>query len=330
MSRAHGKRIARGIALAAAGTSLMLALPMGAAAAADGAAAASDCGPISVAYVEVNRHDIGNVASYTLEDGSNAFDVAIIFASTIDYDGSEARLFFNENVRRTLDDRGTLRRLQARGVKVTLSILGKHKGVGLANFPSEAAAARFADQVAAAVKKYGLDGVDLDDEYADYGIDGTPQPHDDSIRWVVSALRERMPDKIISFYNIGPSRDALERSTAEIGAQLTYAANPYYGTYEVPMIPGIDASRLSPAAVNLQRTPQDVAVSLAGRTMADGYGVFMTYNLTGEDRSGYISAFTQELYGMDAIYTAHPSEHGVVRGSGCRVEIVDGKLEQAG
>ncbi|MDT0233850.1 endo-beta-N-acetylglucosaminidase H [Curtobacterium sp. BRB10] len=261
-------------------------------------------GPTSIAYVEVNNDELANVGRYTLENGANAFDVAIIFAANINRDADgKAVLYANENVQRTLDQAATqIRPLQAKGIKVTLSVLGNHQGTGLANFTSKAAARDFAAQVSATVEKYGLDGVDLDDEYSDYGVGGTPQPNQQSIGWLISALRADMPGKIISFYDIGPSSDALKTANPSIGGKLDYAWNPYYGTYTAPTIPGLPKSKLSAAAVDIQNTPEATAVSLAQRTKADGYGVFMTYNLPGGDESAYVSSFTKVLYGQAASY----------------------------
>ncbi|MBO9046915.1 chitinase [Curtobacterium flaccumfaciens pv. flaccumfaciens] len=266
-------------------------------------AAPTKSGPTSIAYVEVNNDELANVGRYTLENGANAFDVAIIFAANINYEDGKAVLYNNENVQRTLDQAATqIRPLQAKGIKVTLSVLGNHQGAGLANFPTKAAARDFAAQVSATVKKYGLDGVDLDDEYSDYGVNGTPQPNQQSIGWLISALRADMPGKIISFYDIGPSSDALKTANPSIGGKLDYAWNPYYGTYTAPMIPGLPKSKVSAAAVDIQNTPQATAVSLAQRTKADGYGVFMTYNLPGGDESSSVSSFTKVLYGQAASY----------------------------
>jgi hypothetical protein len=260
-------------------------------------------GPTSIAYVEVNNDELANVGRYTLANGANAFDVAIIFAANINYENGKAVLANNENVQATLDDAATqIRPLQAKGIKVSLSILGNHQGAGIANFPTEAAAADFASQVTATVTKYGLDGVDLDDEYSDYGANGTPQPNQQSIGWLISALRADMPGKLISFYDIGPASTALSSSSSTIGSKLDYAWNPYYGTYSAPSIPGLPKSKLSAAAVDIQNTPQATAVSLAQRTKADGYGVFMTYNLPGGDQSAYVSSFTNVLYGQAASY----------------------------
>ncbi|PYY65043.1 MULTISPECIES: endo-beta-N-acetylglucosaminidase H [unclassified Curtobacterium] len=266
-------------------------------------AAPTKSGPTSIAYVEVNNDELANVGRYTLANGANAFDVAIIFAANINYEDGKAVLYNNENVQRTLDQAATqIRPLQAKGIKVTLSVLGNHQGAGLANFPTKAAARDFAAQVSATVKQYGLDGVDLDDEYSDYGVNGTPQPNQQSIGWLISALRADMPGKIISFYDIGPSSDALKTANPSIGGKLDYAWNPYYGTYTAPTIPGLPKSKLSAAAVDIQNTPQATAVSLAQRTKADGYGVFMTYNLPGGDESAYVSSFTNVLYGQAASY----------------------------
>ncbi|WP_267424103.1 MULTISPECIES: endo-beta-N-acetylglucosaminidase H [unclassified Curtobacterium] len=268
-----------------------------------GHAAPTKSGPTSIAYVEVNNDELANVGRYTLANGANAFDVAIIFAANINSEDGKAVLVENENVQRTLDQAATqIRPLQAKGIKVSLSVLGNHQGAGLANFTSKAAARDFAAQVAATVKQYGLDGVDLDDEYSDYGVNGTPQPNDQSIGWLVSALRADMPGKLISFYDIGPSSDALKTANPSIGKKLDYAWNPYYGTYTAPTIPGLPKSKISAAAVDIQNTPQATAVTLAQRTKADGYGVFMTYNLPGGDESAYVSSFTNVLYGQAAVY----------------------------
>jgi len=283
----------------------MVAAPLvpSAATAAPTAASATKSGPTSIAYVEVNNDQLANVGRYQLANGANAFDVAIIFAANINWNGSKAVLYNNPNVQATLDGAATqIRPLQAKGIKVSLSILGNHQGAGIANFPTEAAAQDFASQVAATVTKYGLDGVDLDDEYSDYGVNGTPQPNQQSIGWLITALRAKLPGKLISFYDIGPASSALSSSSSTIGSKLDYAWNPYYGTYSAPSIPGLGKDRLSAAAVDIQNTAQSTAVSLAKRTKTDGYGVFMTYNLPDGNVSSYVSSMTQVLYGQAATY----------------------------
>ena len=261
-------------------------------------------GPTSVAYVEVNNNAIGNVGRYTLADGSNTFDLAIIFAANINYDGSKAVVFNNQQVQAVLDDAANqIRPLQNKGIKVLLSLLGNHQGAGVSNFASAEAAADFASQVRDTLDKYGLDGVDLDDEYADYGTNGTPQPNDQSIGWLIDALRSALGDKLVTFYNYGPASGSLASSSPDVGSQLDFSWNAIYDTYQVPNVPGLGKDRLSPAAVEISSTPQSDAASFAQRTVSDGYGAFMTYDLQAGDHSAYLSAITQALYGQDTKYS---------------------------
>ncbi|WP_416959848.1 endo-beta-N-acetylglucosaminidase H [Streptomyces sp. Agncl-13] len=288
--------------------SAVVALACGATATTGAAAApvAAKQGPTSVAYVEVNNNSMLNVGKYTLANGGgNVFDVAVIFAANINYDtGTKAgTLYFNENVQRVLDNAATqIRPLQQKGIKVVLSVLGNHQGAGFANFPSQQTASVFAKQLSDTVTKYGLDGIDFDDEYADYGNNGTSQPNASSFVYLVSALRANMPDKIISLYNIGPAASRLSYGGVDVSSKFDYAWNPYYGTWQVPGI-ALPKSKLSPAAVQIGGTSQSTAAALAARTVSEGYGVYLTYNLDGADRSADVSAFTRELYGSDAIYT---------------------------
>ncbi|WP_370949565.1 endo-beta-N-acetylglucosaminidase H [Amycolatopsis sp. cg5] len=262
-------------------------------------------GPISVAYIEVNNNSMLNVGKYALQGGGNVFDVGVIFAANINYDTTKkaAYLSFNPNVQRVLDNVATqVRPLQAKGIKVMLSILGNHQGAGFANFPTKASAEAFAKQLSDAVTKYGLDGIDFDDEYAEYGRNGTGQPNASSFVYLVSALRALQPNKLISLYNIGPSASRLSYGGVDITSKFSYAWNPYYGTWGVPSI-ALPKSRLSPAAVQIGATSTSTAASLARRTVSEGYGVYLTYNLGASDSHTYISSFTKELYGKEAVYT---------------------------
>ncbi|MER7251052.1 endo-beta-N-acetylglucosaminidase H [Kribbella sp. NPDC000426] len=294
---------------------LLSALAAGTAAAATGAAlpaeAAPKCrrarktGPVTVAYIEVNDHSMLSAGKYTLANGgAQVIDVAVIFAANINYDGSNAYLFFNDQVTNVLNNVATqVRPLQQKGIKVLLSVLGNHQGAGFANFPTQAAADAFAQQLADAVNQYGLDGIDFDDEYAEYGNNGTGQPNDFSFVYLVQALRAKLPNKLITLYDIGPAADRLSYNGQSIAETFNYAWNPYYGTWGVPSGPS-EKSRLSPAAISYTDTSSSTAASLAQRTVNEGYGVFLTYNLTESDTSSYMSAFTQKLYGSATVYKA--------------------------
>jgi hypothetical protein len=268
------------------------------------AAAATKSGPITTAYVEVNNNSITNVGKYVLaSNGANVFDIGIIFAANINYNGTSANLYFNPQVQAVLDNAATqIAPLQAKGIKVLLSVLGNHQGAGFANFPDQQTATAFAAQLANAVSAYGLDGIDFDDEYADYGTNGTAQPNAWSFPYLVQALRNDLPNKIISLYFIGPSSTTLSYNGIVVGNLLNYSWNPYYGSWGVPAVPGMTQTQLAPAAIDIQNTPASTANSLAQQTVANGYGVYNTYNLPDTDASQYLSSFTQPLYGSNAVY----------------------------
>ncbi|MGH3688999.1 MAG: endo-beta-N-acetylglucosaminidase H [Microbacterium sp.] len=282
---------------------------LGAVAASPAVAESAAVDPKVVAYVEVNSNDLANVADYTLKDsGKPAVDIAIIFAANINYDGEKAVLHFNDRVTATLDDaKNQIRPLQENGTKVLLSVLGNHQGAGFANFTSKEQADAFAKQLADAVTTYGLDGIDFDDEYAQYGANGTPQPNSDSFGWLATALRERLgPDKIISLYAIGETYTQTDFGKFDASEAIDYAWNPYYPTYNAPTIPGLDKSRIGAAAIDLANVSTSTATDFAERTVSDGYGIYVAYNLTATDQSGLLSGITQELKGEATQYQVAP------------------------
>jgi Glycosyl hydrolases family 18 len=276
--------------------------------------AAAKSGPKCAAYIEVDSNTILNTGRYTLEDGSNVFDFTMVFAANIKKNGSHVVISNGPSVQKVLDNAKTqIQPLQAKGIKVLLSLLGGGDGVGIANFASQDAAAHFAGLVKDEIQKYGLDGVDLDDEYADYGKSGTAQPNQHSIGWLITALRNEMPNKLITFYNIGPAANSLSSSNATIGSKLDYSWNAYYGSFAAPKIPGLKKSALSPAAVSFSTISSNQASSLAKRTVSDGYGAYLTYNLGAGNFSKFISAFTQPLYGQNATYHPPTSQRASTR-----------------
>lgn len=263
---------------------------------------------VTMAYIEVNDNSILNVGDYTLDDGSPAFDYALIFASNINYDGKKAYLYFNENVQRVLDNADkTIRVLQAKGIKVLLSVLGNHQGAGFANFPTPQAADTFAKEVSQAVEKYGLDGVDLDDEWAEYGTNGTGPVNDFSFISLLQSLRKYLGKKTLTFYWTGESADHAEYKGVTVGDLVDYAYNPYYGSFNEFDMPGVPKSRQGAAAVDLSTASRPAPIAgLAQQTVDKGYGVFVTYQLQPGDQSELVSAFTTILYGSQAHYRAKP------------------------
>lgn len=268
-----------------------------------------DASASTVVYVEVNSNDFSHVADYSLV-GTDlpAFDIGVIFAANINYEDGAAQLHLNDRVTETLTNADTqIRPVQERGTKVLLSILGNHQGAGFANFEDYADADAFAAQLEAVVEEYGLDGIDFDDEWSDYGTNDTSQPNASSFVYLVHALRNRLGDeKLITFYDIGPSSDATEYKHMYAGDLLNYAWNPYYGSWKPPVIEHMSADRLGAAAVDLSRTSAETTTMLAQKTVDEGYGMFVTYNLTDANQEEFISLFTSVLKGRNTYNTKFP------------------------
>ncbi|MBN9297369.1 MAG: hypothetical protein J0I41_10175 [Filimonas sp.] len=271
-------------------------------------------GPKGVCYVEVNSNDIRNVGNYTLTTGEQLFDIGIIFAANINYNTTTqtAQLYFNTQVTNVLSNKTTyIQPLQSKGIKVLLSILGNHQGAGFCNFTSKASAQAFAQQLSNAVTTYGLDGIDFDDEYADYGTNSTGQPNDSSFVFLVSALRQLMPDKIISFYYYGPAASRLSYGGVTVGSKVNYSWNAIYGTYSVPNVPGLTAANLGPAAVDIQSTSSSTAASLATQTVSNNYGIYLYYNLPNTDAHTWLTSVSNALYGKATVYNGGGATTGV-------------------
>ncbi|PIF43517.1 putative secreted protein (Por secretion system target) [Chryseobacterium sp. 52] len=263
--------------------------------------------PVGICYVEVNNNNMLNAGSYTLQNsGKQLFDVAIIFAANINYDVSKSRAYIsnNNNVTKVLNDVNTyVRPLQQKGIKVLLDLLGNHQGAGISNFPNRAAAKDFALQVAHTVYTYGLDGVDLDDEYAGYGNNGTGQPNSSSFVMLLQELKMAMPDKLITFYYIGPATTRQSYNGDAAGNYINYSWNAYYGTYDAPVVPPLTNAKLSAAATWIGNTSTSILTNLATNTKNDGYGVFMWYDLNGANNASYLSTGSNILYTENTLLT---------------------------
>lgn len=266
---------------------------------------AQQLSPTGICYVEVNNNNLLNAGSYKLQtSGKYLFNVVNIFAANINYDTSRSRpyLYCNNNVTKVLTNADTyIKPLQAKGMKVVLTILGNHQGAGLCNFPTREAAKDFAQQLAHTVNTYGLDGIDFDDEYSDYGQNGTGQPNASSFVMLVQELKALLPNKLITFYYYGPAASRLSWNGLRVGDYVNHSWNANYGTFSAPNVPPLTNAQISPAAVWMGNTSNSTTTSLANQTKNGGYGVFMWYDLHGTNETSQLSAGTQTLYGEQTV-----------------------------
>jgi hypothetical protein len=87
--------------------------------------------------------------------------------------------------------------LHSKGIKVLLSVTGGHTGVGWHSFPQdhqEKFAAWMRDEV---LNRYGIDGIDIDDEYSE-PLDAAPQSDPVSLMRMAGTLRGVNPQILIT------------------------------------------------------------------------------------------------------------------------------------
>jgi hypothetical protein len=185
-----------------------------------------------------------------------------------------------------------------------LDILRKPSGSRNFQFPNREAAKDFALQVANTVYTYGLDGVDLDDEYAGYGNNGTGQPNNSSFVMLVQELKAAMPDKLVTFY-YGPATTRQSYNGDQAGNYIDYSWNAMHGTYSAPNV-----HRLQKQSFLLRQPGYRTAIQGQLRPLHsqpgyqyknDGYGVFMWYDLGGTNVANYLSTGSNILYNENTL-----------------------------
>ena len=242
--------------------------------------------PIVSLYLEVNDVDPRIAGTYRI--GTEPFfDVVIIFAANVhaDADG-DPTLFFNDNVTHIVNNIDKyIRPLQAMGIKVLLGILPDHKGIGLSNLTPDQAAL-YAKILALGVERYGFDGLDLDDEYANYGTHGFPNWNTSSYSNLINALRDEMPaGKLITVLEWVADTGVSTNISSSALQSLDYAWYRYMGatSFGSSYTEGMPAEKWSPQLLNLNMIYNVLLLpqvqNRSRQTKTQGYGAIATYDL---------------------------------------------------
>jgi hypothetical protein len=234
-----------------------------------------------MAYVGVNENDFENISCYQEEDRP-LFTVASIFAANINYDETtkKAALYFNPQVSKLLDNElYKVKNVQLQGTKVVLSILGNRQAAGWSCFANDADARDFANQLKGAVDKYGLDGIDIDDEYSICTVNST------SIHTVTKIMKEIMPGKLLTkalFKDVRdfqtPSQSGYLKNTLDYGWELSYFSTDSCTTRLKPYLDaGVSKSKLGVGAWQAEtssKTGRDLAKCAIDNGLTGGMMIF--------------------------------------------------------
>lgn len=245
-----------------------------------------DNAPIFAVYVETNDVNPLNAGDYTV-NGNPLIDIVELFAANIRKETVDNQvrptLYLNDKLANILENGGVEKYvwpLQDMGIKVFLTNLGDHQGIGLANM-NATQADQFATILAATVYHYGLDGIGFDDEYADYPFGST---NNTSYSNILLGLCDQFTDLeeilgkelYMSVFDWG----ATYTISDEAAECIDYAYHGYFGSYYTYRQVPVPDSKWSPLSFNLgSNVSQSLAQNYASRAKNEGYGAMMCFNL---------------------------------------------------
>lgn len=219
-----------------------------------------DKSPKIMVYVETNDVNPLNALCWEM-NGEKFIDILNLFASNIhkDADGYPT-VYLNDKLTRILEPDPAnptttgfhkyVKPLQEEGIKVCMTSLGDWQGIGVANLTPEMAD-RYADILVYCVDCYGLDGINFDDEYANYS-----STIYNSYSHVIKALRAKLDakfgagNKLITVFQWGN----YNQIDVTAGGMIDYADHGSFGAnvfFPSSSILGITNSRWMPQAINL-------------------------------------------------------------------------------
>jgi GH18 family chitinase len=257
---------------------------------------------MNVAYVEVNNNALSNVGCYTLaNNGTQFFNITMIFAANINGNNpNNPEIFFNPQVTKLLNETKQVKELQSKGIKVSLTLLGNHTNAGWSCVSQANAAKDFADRIADVAQKYGLDGIDIDDEYS------TCSANETSMIMVAKALagNPKFKGKVLSkaLFNDkklfqATSNDGKLAGFLNYGWEMTYGSPDARGRLQQYLSNGMSKSKLA-IGLNPNIDPVLGAEMLTTDVKQNGFGGVMVFNVTRDSRS-YLSAIARKEYNQD-------------------------------
>ncbi len=250
---------------------------------------------IANAYVETNDYNPLNALRYEIGDtGVPYFDIVTLFAANIVHDpvANKPTVEFNAGIKAILENfQKMIKPLQEKGTRVVLDFLPHHQGWGYKNMYGDNLE-YFLDRIAEVFDKYGIDGLDIDDEYAEYWKRPSVPTKPDAPSLFVKRFRERFPKKILSVFNYAISFD-----TNTVKNKIDFAYENYgNGGLTPDWISRKNHSNYS-IECNWGLTASSATLQ-AQKALSSGNGTVMYFNPHfNSPLAGIFSNFSEILYG---------------------------------
>ncbi|MFP5089841.1 DUF1735 domain-containing protein [Bacteroides xylanisolvens] len=268
----------------------------------------------TICYIEVNNENILNAGEYTMENsGKPFFDIVNIFAANIRInEEGKPYVHCNPQVTFVLENVDKLiRPLQQKGIKVNLTILGDHTAAGMRSLGNEAAK-DFAKELKSYVDIYGLDGIDFDDEWANYdevsNYPGLVQPSQEQYSRLIYECRQMMPDKSLSVYwcNQENGQPSINYPLGDIEGETVNSLINFtvFGNYNIwNELSHIDKIKQCPYAINVTEDYFSINPVYLSKVKNE-WGYFAIYNLKASKvYSSKFNKIGQTLYNDNVIWT---------------------------
>ncbi len=270
-------------------------------------------------YIETNDDHPLNALRYEIGDtGVPFFDIVIMFALNVDNVGTTYNpvpdITLNGNNKTLLENAEKwMPQFKEKGVKLLIDVLPNHTGYGYGNLgANDNDLNTILNSIGALFDKYPwIDGLDMDEEYAEYYKNPQRPESSDSWKKFAEGFRNRFPDKLLTAFWYGPSYGV--QSVAE--GVIDYAW-PNYGGAGSPNPSNIKRSNYTYQSFELRRggISYNRMYTAAKNCLVEGFGFnmlfgpdFKTYNYTEE-----FSGATRALYNMDIRevfpYVPHPNK----------------------
>lgn len=252
---------------------------------------------IVTAYINPNTPEqLESVGCYKKSDGSSAIDIVCIFAANINY-STNPYIHYCDNILNALTS-NAIKKLQDQGIKVLLTILGNHLDAGWSCFNTESTANDYAKYlISDVVNKYGLDGIDIDDEYSNCS-----QTYQNSLVMITYFMKQIHPNIIISKalgndlkYFTPSFMGKILADTLTYGWEMSYGGSPEY--------------RLPPYVNQAKMAKKNLALGFwSGHSSSEptndvewlkenGYGGVMVYGFESQSNVDLIGTLVNDLYG---------------------------------
>lgn len=272
--------------------------------------------PKLTVYIETNDINPLNAGEYRFcNTTEEVVDHVILFASNIRGTASTVQLYHNPNQTYILNNRSTLiAPLQAKGIKVLLGILGDHTGVGFDNL-SPMMVESFAHQIAACVNDNNLDGVDFDDEYAEYysAPYGLPSPSVTIYGNLIKRVKQLLPGKLVTAFDLSDGVSMpLNFDAATLNA-LDYMW-PMFGCN--PDHQGLPNSKWAKLSLKIMGSGPSYYPSCSDIRKCTnnytGYGAIMLFNLREWNAANIMNCFAPRVWGGRTVCwtgVSHPKNY---------------------